>query len=53
MGNLIGPELLQRLADSAEWLSVRDGAQVYLLLECHSEPDPAMPLRMLHAVGVL
>ena len=51
--NLIGPELLQRLVDSAWRLTLQDGESVYLLLECQSEPDPTMPLRMLHAVATL
>jgi hypothetical protein len=51
--NLVGPDLSQRLADGAWRLTLRDGELVYLLLECQSEPDPAMPLRMLHAVATL
>ena len=51
--NLIGPDLSQRLADSAWRLIMQDGELVYLLLECQSEPDATMPLRMLHAVATL
>lgn len=51
--NLIGPDLSQRLADSAWRLTMQDGEFVYLLLECQSEPDATMPLRMLHAVATL
>lgn len=53
VANVIGPELLQRLADSTWRLTLQDGESVYLLLECQSEPDPTKPLRMLHAVATL
>ena len=34
-------------------LRLRDGQTAYLLVECQSQPDPAMPYRMLHAVATL
>lgn len=49
--NLIGPDLSQRLVDSAWRLTMQDGELVYLLLECQSEPDATMPLGMLHAIA--
>lgn len=49
--NLVGPDLSQHRADGVWLLTLWDGELVYLLLECQSEPDPAMSLRMLHAVA--
>ena len=51
--NLVGPDLSQRLADAVWRLRLRGGRTAYLLLECQSQPDPAMPYRMLHAVATL
>ena len=51
--NLVGPDLSQRLADAVWRLRLRDGRTAYLLVECQSQPDPAMPYRMLHAVATL
>ena len=51
--NLVGPDLSQRLADAVWRLRLRDGQTAYLLVECQSQPDPAMPFRMLHAVATL
>ncbi len=51
--NLVGPDLSQRLADAVWCLRLRDGRRAYLVVECQSQPDPAMPYRMQHAVGTL
>ncbi len=51
--NLVGPDLSQRLADAVWRLRLRDGQTAYLLAECQSQPNPAKPYRMLHAVATL
>ena len=51
--NLIHPDLSQRVVDAAWKLTLRDGALVYLLVECQSTPDPSMPFRILNAASAL
>ena len=51
--NLIRPDLTQRVVDAAWELALRDGRLVYVLVECQSTLDPAMPIRMLDAVSTL
>lgn len=52
-GNLVGPDMPQRLADAMWRLKLADGSIVYLLVECQAEIDPTMPFRMLHAVATM
>ena len=51
--NIIRSDLSQRVVDAAWELTLRDGALVYVLVECQSTPDPRMPVRMLNAVSGL
>ena len=49
--NIVRSDLSQRVVDAAWELTLRDGALVYVLVECQSTPDPRMPVRMLNAVS--
>ena len=51
--NLIRPDLTQPVVDAAWELALRDGRLVYVLVECQSTLDPAMPIRMLETVSTL
>ena len=45
--DIVRSDLSQRVVDAAWELTLRDGALVYVLVECQSTPDPRMPVRML------
>lgn len=49
--DLVGPDLSGRLVDGSRRLTLRHGELVDLLPECQSEPDLAMPHRMMHAAS--